>query len=84
MLVDLEEKNKFCSPAMCPQLSSLKTSKCSVLTYHKTVKQRYPILIIFNTPNFDLWRGKLGFLRAAVASKHHLIHKQQRCLQHYV
>lgn len=55
-----------------------------MLTYHKMVKHGYSILIIFNTPNFDLWRGKLGFLRAAVASKHHLIHKQQKCLQRYV
>lgn len=84
MLLDLEDKNKLCSPALCPRLSSLKAWKCSVLTYHKTVKHRYSILIIFNTPNFDLWRGKLGFLGAAAASKHPLIHKHQRCSQSYI
>lgn len=61
MLVDLEDENKFCSSTSCPQLSSLKTSKYSVLTYHKTVKHGYSILIIFSTPNFDFVERKIRF-----------------------
>lgn len=78
------EINTCCSLQLYAQLSSIKTSKYCMLTYHETVKHRYSTLIIFNTPNFDLWRGKLGFLGAAVASKYHLIWKQQKCLQCYI